>query len=55
MASLLCYLVKAKGLQCSTWNFVSVEKYNFDECFDKAGEAILGEVALLLYNGFLLF
>lgn len=49
------YLVKAKGLQYSTWNFIFMEKDNFDECFDKTGKAILGEVALLLYSEFLLF
>lgn len=49
------YLVKTKGLQFSTWNFIFVEKDNFDECFDKTGKAILGEVALLLYSGFVFF
>lgn len=49
------YLVETKGLQYSTWNFIFMQKYNFDECFDKTGRAILGEVALLLYSGFLLF
>lgn len=41
------YLVTTKGLQYFTWNFIFVEKDNFDECFDKTGKAILGEVALL--------
>lgn len=43
-----------KGLQYSTWDFIFMEKDNLDECFDKTGKAILGEVALLLYSGFLL-